>query len=128
RGKTVLSNGQALCARCNLAKGAKTMQLRPWQSEALQKSLKWLVEKREDKHFLINAAPGAGKTIAACTIAKTLIDLGEIDRVLVIAPRIEVVKQWATDFKEVTGRFMGRVVGADDKIETDVCATWAAIE
>ncbi len=104
------------------------MQLRPWQSEALQKSLKWLVEKREDKHFLINAAPGAGKTIAACTIAKTLIDLGEIDRVLVIAPRIEVVKQWATDFKEVTGRFMGRVVGADDKIETDVCATWAAIE
>lgn len=127
-GPTVLLNGQALCARCNLRKGSKTMILRPWQSEALQKSLKWLVEKRTDKHFLINAAPGSGKTIAACTIAKNLIDLGEIDRVVVIAPRIEVVKQWAKDFFTITNRFMGRVTGADDKIEIDVCATWAAVE
>lgn len=104
------------------------MQLRPWQTEALQKALKWLVEKRADKHFLINAAPGAGKTIAACTIAKSLIDLGEIDRVIVIAPRVEVVKQWARDFKLVTDRYMGKITGADDKIETDVCATWAAIQ
>jgi superfamily II DNA or RNA helicase len=104
------------------------MQLRPWQSEALQKALKWLVEKRSDKHFLINAAPGAGKTIAACTIAKNLIDLGEIDRVIVIAPRIEVVKQWAKDFYAVTNRFMGRVTGGDDRIDIDVCATWAAVQ
>ncbi|MFK4385889.1 DEAD/DEAH box helicase [Bradyrhizobium sp. USDA 223] len=104
------------------------MQLRPWQAQALQKALKWLVEKRSDKHFLINAAPGAGKTIAACTIAKNLIDLGEIDRVVVIAPRIEVVKQWAKDFYAVTGRFMGRVTGGDDRIDIDVCATWAAVQ
>jgi superfamily II DNA or RNA helicase len=127
-GATVLLNGQALCSRCNLRKGARTMILRPWQTEALQKALRWLVEKRTDKHFLINAAPGAGKTIAACTIAKNLIDLGEIDRVVVIAPRVEVVKQWGKDFHLVTSRFMGRVTGADDTIEIDVCATWAAVQ
>lgn len=104
------------------------MQLRPWQSEALQKALRWLVERGEDKHFLINAAPGAGKTIAACSIAKNLIDLGEIDRVVVIAPRVEVVRQWSRDFHGVAGRFMGKVTGADDNIEIDVCATWAAIQ
>lgn len=104
------------------------MQLRPWQVEANTKALKWLVETKSDKHFLINAAPGAGKTIAACTIAKNLIDIGEVDRVIVIAPRVEVVKQWAEDFKRVTGRFMGRLVGSHDKIDIDVCATWAAVQ
>jgi superfamily II DNA or RNA helicase len=104
------------------------MNLRPWQSEALRKALKWLVEKGQDKHFLINAAPGAGKTIAACTIAKSLIEMGEIDRVVVIAPRVEVVRQWGRDFHQVTGRFMGKVAGGDDKVEIDVCATWAAVQ
>ncbi len=104
------------------------MQLRPWQTEANAKALKWLVETQRDKHFLINAAPGAGKTIAACVIAKNLIEMGEIDRVVVIAPRVEVVKQWAQDFVRVTTRFMGRVVGSDDNIDIDVCATWAAVQ
>lgn len=124
----MLFNGQALCHPCNFKKGAMTMQLRPWQTEANAKALKWLVETQRDKHFLINAAPGAGKTIAACVIAKNLIEMGEIDRVVVIAPRVEVVKQWAQDFVRVTTRFMGRVVGSDDNIDIDVCATWAAVQ
>lgn len=106
------------------------LTLRPWQKEALQKALHWLIDIREDRHFLINAAPGSGKTIAACVIAKDLISLGEIDRVIVIAPRSEVAKQWAGDFKAVTGRFMGKVTGAYDveKLGHDVCATWQAIQ
>ena len=105
------------------------MLLRPWQADAQSKCLKWLVEKAKDRHFLINAAPGAGKTIAACSIAARLLEMDEIDRVIVIAPRIEVVRQWAKDFKDVTGRHMGRVTGADDyEIESDVCATWAAVQ
>ena len=67
------------------------LKLRNWQSEALVKAYRWLVEEGIDKHFLINAAPGAGKTLVACVIAKTLIDRTEIDRVIVIAPRAEVV-------------------------------------
>lgn len=127
-GVTILQNGQALCARCNLKKGVKSMQLREWQAQAVAKALSWLVEKAEDKHFLINAAPGAGKTVAACIIAKKLFEMGLIDRVIVIAPRVEVVRQWSRDFHQVVGKFMGKVTGADDKIEFDVCATWAAIE
>lgn len=127
-GKTVILNGQALCPPCNLSKGSKMIKLRPWQESALQKSIKWLVDKGEDKHFLINAAPGAGKTKAACVIAKTLIDKGLIDRVVVIAPRVEVVRQWAKDFFAITGRFMGKVAGNETNIEYDVCATWSAVQ
>jgi superfamily II DNA or RNA helicase len=42
------------------------LKLRPWQQDALAKAIKWLAEDRIDRHFLINAAPGSGKTRAAC--------------------------------------------------------------
>jgi superfamily II DNA or RNA helicase len=131
-GATITQNGQALCAACNLTKGSKVhTRLRPWQLEALNKALRWLVIDRRDRRFLINAAPGAGKTIAACAIAQELIERNEIDRVVVIAPRVEVVNQWADDFRRVTGRFMTKVTGRDQDIETlnlDLCATWAAVQ
>jgi DNA or RNA helicases of superfamily II len=75
-----------------LREGIKmSIKLRKWQEEALHKSMDWLVTKRADRHFLINAAPGAGKTLASCAIAKALIDIGEIERVIVIAPRSELL-------------------------------------
>ena len=108
------------------------IKLRQWQTEALQKSLDWLLDKENNnRHFLINAAPGAGKTLASCAIAQKLIDLNEIERIIVIAPRSEVVNQWANDFRHTTGRHMHKVTGADNDVEamgTDVCATWAAIQ
>jgi len=107
------------------------LRLRPWQVDALSTARKWLLEDRADTRFLINAAPGSGKTTASCAIAKMMIDQGEIDRVIVIAPRREVVKQWADDFKRVTGRFMSKVTARDGSISAlglDVCATWSAIQ
>jgi superfamily II DNA or RNA helicase len=107
------------------------LKLRPWQQQALQKAISWLVTNRTDRHFLINAAPGAGKTLASCAIAQTLIELGEIDRVIVIAPRSEIVNQWASDFRSVTGRHMGKVTAKDGDISAlgiDVCATWSAVQ
>jgi superfamily II DNA or RNA helicase len=132
-GETLIKNGQALCSKCNLTKGAKFMlnYLRPWQTEAISQAIKWLVIEKKDRHFLINAAPGSGKTKASCELAKKLFELGEIDRVIVIAPRREVVKQWATDFRQVTGRYMSKVTNASDDIsdlDLDVCATWAAVQ
>ena len=79
----------------------------------------------------VNAAPGAGKTVAASVVANALIQKGEIDRVIVIAPRSEVVNQWAQEFNQVTGRYMGKVTGIDGDIKAldiDVCATWSAIQ
>jgi superfamily II DNA or RNA helicase len=105
--------------------------LRPWQVQALAKSLHWLVEQRHDKHFLINAAPGSGKTIAACSIANALFAREEIDRVIVIAPRSEVVNQWAADFHLVVHRGMMKVTAADGDVgnlDLDICATWAAVQ
>lgn len=133
RGPTTIKNGQALCPSCNLQKGCKVaakLQLRDWQEAALQKALKWFVETKADRHFLINAAPGAGKTKAACAIAASLFEMNEIQRVVVIAPRVGVVNQWADDFKFVTGRKMSRITGADDDddLEIDACATWNAIQ
>jgi superfamily II DNA or RNA helicase len=107
------------------------IKLRPWQAEATIKALDWLISKGTDKHFLINAAPGAGKTIAACNIAAELFALNKIDRVIVIAPRSEVVNQWAKDFQITNHRAMQKVTGSDGDVSsmgTDVCATWAAIQ
>ena len=107
------------------------IQLRPWQSDATRKALSWLQSDEGTKHFLINAAPGAGKTICASVIAKELLKSESIERVIVIAPRSEVVRQWCDDFSMVTGRSMMKVTGKDDDLEsygTDLCATWAAIE
>ena len=50
-----------------------TLKLRPWQDSAINKAINWLAVKKKDKRFLINAAPGAGKTICAAVLAKNLI-------------------------------------------------------
>lgn len=105
------------------------IDLRPWQAECTTKALQWLRSNKQP--FLVNAAPGAGKTICASVIAKELLDSKEIDRIIVIAPRREVVRQWAKEFKIVTGRPMVKVTGADEEIEDlgiDLCATWHAVK
>lgn len=106
------------------------IKLREWQAECTSKALDWL-RSTNKQPFLVNAAPGAGKTICASVIAKELIESNEVERVIVIAPRREVVRQWAKEFKFVTGRPMVKVTGADDQIEdlgVDVCATWHAVK
>jgi superfamily II DNA or RNA helicase len=113
------------------AAASKMRTLRNWQQGALNKCLRWLLETRIDRHFLINAAPGAGKTVAACVIADELMKRGEIEQVIVIAPRAEIVNQWSRDFQQITGQFMMKVTGSDsDIVNLDVsfCATWAAVQ
>ena len=106
----------------------KEIKLRPWQAEARRQSLNWYKNK-DNKHFVINAAPGSGKTICASVIAKELIKNNMIDRVIVIAPRSEIVRQWGNDFEFVTGRHMMKVTSSDDidGYGRFVC-NWAATE
>ena len=132
-GKTVLLNGQALCAPCNLKKGnmMPEMDLREWQKAAHNKCLQWFDADENQKHFVINAAPGAGKTICASVIAQSLLRMGKIERVIIVAPRAEVVRQWSDEFFAVTHRHMTKVTGADAQIEDfgdDLCATWSAVQ
>ena len=91
------------------------VSLRPWQSSCVQKSLNWYANG--NKHFLVNAAPGAGKTIAACVIANKLFEAGLIDSVVVIAPRRAVVDQWLNDFKTINARSMLKITAADEEPE-----------
>jgi superfamily II DNA or RNA helicase len=112
-------------------KRMNSANLRPWQTQALQKALTWLLDTRTDRHFLINAAPGAGKTLCASMIARRLLEAREIERVIVIAPRSPVVGQWAEEFRNVTGRSMTKVTGTHANIDaygTDLCATWNAVQ
>ncbi len=85
-GSTTLFNGAALCAPCNLEKGNRMLKLRAWQQQALVRAIS-LYTSNTDRHFIINAAPGAGKTLAAVAIASELLGRDMIDRVVVIAPR-----------------------------------------
>ena len=103
--------------------------LRPWQKSALDQALKWFLIEKKDKKFLINAAPGSGKTIAAISIAQKLFEINEIERVIVIAPRKAVIDQWKKDFKIITNKDM--LVVSSGEIESygmDICATWNAID
>jgi superfamily II DNA or RNA helicase len=91
-GETDVINGQALCPPCNRKKGNTVQQsLRPWQSRALAK-YEWASHKSD---FLIEATPGAGKTILALTIAKRLLEAGEVQRVIVVCPTGHLRRQWA---------------------------------
>lgn len=133
-GKTLLKNGQALCANCNLKKGQKmqpNLNLREWQRSAHDKCLSWFQGGSSHKHFIINAAPGAGKTFCASIIADSLIKNNEIKRVIVIAPRAEVVRQWGREFFSVTGRHMTKVTASDEEIDgfgEDLSATWSSVQ
>ena len=105
-----------------------SLKLRPWQDSAINKALNWLIIKKKDKRFLINAAPGSGKTICAAVLAKNLIDANEIERVIVIAPRREVVKQWKEEFRTVTNRTMLIETGGSEDLGLDLCSTWNSVE
>ena len=55
------------------------INLRPWQAKAKNKCLNWF--EKNNKRFVINAAPGAGKTICASVISRELISKNVIDKV-----------------------------------------------
>lgn len=142
-GLTIINNGQALCPKCNLKKGVKMssasqpnhneIKLRRWQTAAKQQCLNWYQSGSDTDHkiFLANAAPGAGKTLFASVVAASLFELKLIDRVVIIAPREEIVSQWSLEYNRVTGREMTKVTGSDCDIDgfgLDLCVTWNSVE
>ncbi|MFV2084988.1 DEAD/DEAH box helicase family protein [Micromonospora sp. LOL_021] len=97
-GATDVINGQALCPTCNLKKGDRTVaELREWQSEALEKFL------RLPGDFLCVATPGAGKTRFALAAAEALVQRGEIQKIIVVAPTAHMRNQWARAANAVFG-------------------------
>ena len=105
------------------------LTLRPWQIECKTKALDWF--NNGNRTFLMNVAPGGGKTKASCVIAKELLAMGEIDCVVAIAPRRAVVQQWAEDFQTICGRTMVPITGNDEDLAAyggvDFAITWSAL-
>lgn len=66
------------------------MSLRSWQIEALERMGSW-----HEGSFLLNAAPGAGKTIPSLTLAARLLREGVVQRVAVVCPTSPLTRQWA---------------------------------
>lgn len=90
-GPTDVINGAALCPSCNHKKGASIMTdpRSRWQHEA---ESDFFASPARD--FLITACPGSGKTRCALSIARTMKDAGQIQRVIVVAPTGRVQQQW----------------------------------
>ncbi|MGB4137259.1 MAG: DEAD/DEAH box helicase [Microbacterium sp.] len=65
-------------------------KLRAWQREALDAYF-----RADQRDFLVAATPGAGKTTFALTLAVELLRMGEVDRVIVVAPTEHLKTQWA---------------------------------
>ncbi len=103
------------------------IKLRDWQIDASKKCLNWYF-KNNDNKFVINAAPGTGKTICSISIVNELIKQDQIDRVIVIAPQSTVVKQWASKYKELTGRWMQKTTDLTEDKGIDICCTWASVK
>ena len=103
------------------------IKLRDWQKEAATKCLKWYTQNKDNK-FVINAAPGTGKTICSISIVNELIKQDQIDRVIVIAPLGTVVKQWADKYKDLTGRWMQKTTELGEDKGIDICCTWASVK
>ena len=102
------------------------LELREWQEKAKTKCLKWF-RQNKDNRFVLNCAPGTGKTFAAIAIADELLKSQEIETVIVIAPQDSVVDKWGEDFFAVTGKYMQRTNKLDGDTGTSYCSTWQSM-
>ncbi len=94
-GVTDVSNGQALCPKCNMQKGNKMITLRPWQQEALN-TIDREFNAGNDK-VLVQATPGGGKTIFGLSAFNELKSRNGYTHLIVVVPSVTLAHQWQTD-------------------------------
>ena len=81
-GVTELTNAMALCYSCHKKiHGGFMIEPRGWQKNAIKK-----FTNHRDMSFLLEATPGAGKTVFSCLCAKYLFDEDEIDFAIIVVP------------------------------------------
>jgi superfamily II DNA or RNA helicase len=95
-GALVEENLGAWCSRCNLTLGPRDVAdtrvtPREWQLRALDRVVQRITQTGV---ATVAAAPGAGKTVFASLAFEALRDADVVDRVVVLAPRANLVKQW----------------------------------
>ena len=82
-GVTEITNGTALCERCHVLVHRRVGMIKPrgWQVNALEN-----FQDHDGLSFLVEATPGAGKTIFSALCAAYLIQMKLIDFVLIAVP------------------------------------------
>ncbi len=78
-------------------------ELRGWQRDAAQKYVVMRRDEPQRRDFLMNATPGAGKTIWALYLAMQSLVMGECQKVHVIVPSDELRMSWAREAADVFG-------------------------
>lgn len=98
-GKTIVSNGQALCAPCNLRKGDTIMRKSlPWQKDGLEKC----IDDVTKKDFVIVAGTGCGKTHLGATCGSyEHLNSQEKTLILVVVPYRGIKNGWKVAFKSL---------------------------
>lgn len=86
------------------------MILRNWQSECV--AIAFDRFRNKQKHFMVLATPGAGKTIMAASLAKKLFDEDLIDFVVCFAPSVSVQTSMQETFSRVLAKPMHGKLGA----------------
>lgn len=112
-GLTDVTNGQALCATCNLRKGNRVsatvvrfpedFELRGWQRDAYSKYVAKRRAEPDNRDFLMNATPGSGKTIWALYVAMQSLVLGETKKIHVVVPTAELRTSWVKEASDTFG-------------------------
>jgi superfamily II DNA or RNA helicase len=95
-GAVVEDNLEAWCPRCNAVNGARDVAdtrvlPRDWQIDALPITLERIARSGV---ATIAAAPASGKTLFASFVFEYLRAAGFVDRMVVLTPRVTLVKQW----------------------------------
>ncbi|MFJ6000318.1 HNH endonuclease [Streptomyces sp. NPDC092370] len=102
-GRTVIENGQALCAQCNKGKGRGVQYTdefspRPFQREVIDQVFDRI--HAGERLTVVLASPGSGKTLTYQATATRLFRAGLIDHVAVFAPRVALAEQCETDWMQ----------------------------
>ncbi len=92
------------------------MKLRRWQREAVSRCLSRF--RKGQAHFLCLATPGAGKTYMASTVAKRLLEKGEIDFVFCFSPSLNVSLSFQSTLESVLGTRLDGLLGAKGNVLT----------
>lgn len=100
-GATDVTNGQALCRACNLKKGqyvshsARSQEITPreWQQDFFEHF--WAEYDKGVREYLLEACPGAGKTVANALVMLQARALGISRRFIVCVPTEPLKQQWA---------------------------------
>lgn len=105
-GKTILSNGQALCIKCNLGKGVKKMagimKVLPWQQRGLKKYKN--ARKAGVKNITVEGGTGVGKTLLGCLCARRdYEEAGGREKVVIVVfcPYNSIKDGWEKNFENL---------------------------